>query len=388
MIKNFLDKNPILQTGLLLGLFGTILVTVLALLNEITAPQILIAQEIVEKQSRQEIFSGVQFNNTKIHIIQKDVKKKPYEVFNNIIKLPNFDKIKNNDTIEFTVSDKPDELPIKDRLGLKKDPIVITTEQFKTVKAEFKNKRLNYVSYNEAYKEENGKNVLQGWVIKYSSPGGYGGNIGMLIGIDTKSEVTGYQMVVHNETPGLGVKANDEKFIKPFIGKKATDMPEGKADFKEKLGIDVISGATITSVCITKGITNAHELLKIGKGANPTENSNKQDIKVEDNKEALNKNETNEEEKKKAEMDAKLKAQEAEAKKEELQRQKKQQEELERQKQAINKAKQNNKKHSNTKVIIKKKKGDLPTPKNENTLPKPKLQSEEQNQLNKLFKNN
>ena len=66
-----------------------------------------------------------------------------------------------------------------------------------------------------------------------------------------------------NETPGLGAKAKDEAFINQY-NSKLTD--ENLAVIKNgtpaENEIVAISGATITSSAVTKGVNTAIELFK------------------------------------------------------------------------------------------------------------------------------
>ena len=65
-------------------------------------------------------------------------------------------------------------------------------------------------------------------------------------------------MTEHSETPGLGTLVNEPAFRKAFYGIYPTkdNLPKGKEDFKKKLGIDVISGATYSSMAAVEGMGN------------------------------------------------------------------------------------------------------------------------------------
>lgn len=89
---------------------------------------------------------------------------------------------------------------------------------------------------------------------------GYGGEIEVIIGIDSSRKVTGVKLGNNNETPGLGSKAKDAPFINQFDNlapKEALEVVKGK---KSKAGeIEAISGATITSRAVTEAVQAALE---------------------------------------------------------------------------------------------------------------------------------
>ena len=81
-------------------------------------------------------------------------------------------------------------------------------------------------------------------------PSGFGGEIKMMVGVDHLGEVRGVNIVTMSETPGLGARANEEAwFLEQFKGKSGS-LEVGS-------GVDAISGATITSKAVTKGVNDA-----------------------------------------------------------------------------------------------------------------------------------
>lgn len=104
---------------------------------------------------------------------------------------------------------------------------------------------------------KDGKTV--GYCIKVE-PSGYGGKISMMVGLDTKFQVTGIKITSMSETPGLGAKADGE-WIEQFKGKSGTlsVVKTGKAKDSE---INAISGATITSKAVTEGVNSALDAAK------------------------------------------------------------------------------------------------------------------------------
>ena len=79
---------------------------------------------------------------------------------------------------------------------------------------------------------------------------GYAGPIHMLIGVSSDGAVTGLQVRQMEETFGLGGEAlTDWQFLAQFLG------TQGDAAVGEN--IDAISGATVTSKAITRGVNSA-----------------------------------------------------------------------------------------------------------------------------------
>lgn len=102
--------------------------------------------------------------------------------------------------------------------------------------------------------------LKDGKVIAYVVPAeskGYGGAINMLAAISTEGQVIDYAILKFNETPGLGDKAEKADFRKRFVGKTA-DMLEVVKVPSEK-NVQALTGATITSRAVTKGIKEAVE---------------------------------------------------------------------------------------------------------------------------------
>jgi len=80
---------------------------------------------------------------------------------------------------------------------------------------------------------------------------GFSGNIGLMVGINIKSdEIIGICVTTHSETPGVGSRAKDDPaFASQFAG---MTMDKKFAIKKDGGDIDAISGATVTSkgVCV------------------------------------------------------------------------------------------------------------------------------------------
>lgn len=79
---------------------------------------------------------------------------------------------------------------------------------------------------------------------------GYGGPVPVLVSLDMTGKILGLKVEDLKETPGLGLKAREEWFARPFVGADSTVRLR-----KDGGTIDAISGATITSRAATKGIS-------------------------------------------------------------------------------------------------------------------------------------
>jgi Na+-translocating ferredoxin:NAD+ oxidoreductase subunit G len=89
--------------------------------------------------------------------------------------------------------------------------------------------------------------------------GGYGGDIGLMVGINMDSDqLVGARVTTHAETPGLGSRAKDDlTFVSQFNSRPLDANLALKAD---NGSIDAISGATVTSRAVTRAAILAQEL--------------------------------------------------------------------------------------------------------------------------------
>jgi len=85
---------------------------------------------------------------------------------------------------------------------------------------------------------------------------GYGGPVPVLVGLDLAGRIVGIKVASPaeglKETPGLGLKAMDERFWKQFLGADSTVALK-----KDGGTVDAISGATITSRAVARGVAQA-----------------------------------------------------------------------------------------------------------------------------------
>jgi electron transport complex protein RnfG len=88
---------------------------------------------------------------------------------------------------------------------------------------------------------------------------GYGGDVGLMVGIDVKdSKLMGVSVTTHGETPGMGAKAkSDPGFVAQYKG-LALEQPI--AVTLDGGSISAISGATITSRAVSSAATDADKI--------------------------------------------------------------------------------------------------------------------------------
>lgn len=126
--------------------------------------------------------------------------------------------------------------------------------------------------------DENGEVVAN--AVKTYTYSGFSGYIEVMVGIDNENTITGFRVLRHAETPGLGSKMeqwhNDtEKPGQNLVGRTLTD---GELKVSKDGGdVDAITAATITSRALIDAINRANATigeLDTYSGATPAENNN------------------------------------------------------------------------------------------------------------------
>ncbi len=105
---------------------------------------------------------------------------------------------------------------------------------------------------------KNGK--IQGYCVSVLGEG-YGGDISMVVGVNSDSAVAGIKIIKHSETPGLGSKAVNDDFRSEYTGKKTPLSVVSGGGAKES-EINAISGATKTTKGVTDAVNMACEYLR------------------------------------------------------------------------------------------------------------------------------
>lgn len=90
---------------------------------------------------------------------------------------------------------------------------------------------------------------------------GFGGEMGLIVGINTKDDkIIGVNVTTHHETPGMGARAKDNPtFVSQFKGLSVKKPIKVKKDGGQ---INAMSGATITSRAVCAATTDAEKIYK------------------------------------------------------------------------------------------------------------------------------
>lgn len=109
---------------------------------------------------------------------------------------------------------------------------------------------------------------LIGMAIKTKSSKGYSGDIWLMVGFNKQGEIQRVVVIEHKETPGLGSKLTDKKFLDQFLNRNpASDNLKVK---KDGGSIDAITGATISSRAFSEAIQRAYETFQSMQHGNAT----------------------------------------------------------------------------------------------------------------------
>ena len=116
------------------------------------------------------------------------------------------------------------------------------------------------VTFGKIYKVEDSNGNLVGMILDVTTPGDEA-PIEMLVGVNRNGTINGVKILKSLETPGLGANANNPHyyvnkkkkitFLGQFRGKKVTDP------FIPKKDVIAITGATITSTAVSRGVKAA-----------------------------------------------------------------------------------------------------------------------------------
>jgi electron transport complex protein RnfG len=104
-----------------------------------------------------------------------------------------------------------------------------------------------------------GKKSGEAWAVALeSSAGGFGGDIGVMVGYDiTEDKITGIGITTAAETPGIGLRVKEDAFTDRFKDKSVSD----NIDLKSKGGvIDGLSGATVSSTGVCAAVRKNIEM--------------------------------------------------------------------------------------------------------------------------------
>lgn len=108
------------------------------------------------------------------------------------------------------------------------------------------------------YKANNSDGTVAGYVIAITTKS-YGGDLACMVGISADEKITGVEITEINDTAGLGMKAQNEDFLKQYFGKSAGIKVNKNTSSDTE--IKAITGATITSQAVTDAVNEAFNVL-------------------------------------------------------------------------------------------------------------------------------
>lgn len=137
--------------------------------------------------------------------------------------------------------------------------VLDSAETFEEVK-DVKTDNSKGIEVAEIYEAKDASGNTVGYTLKVL-PSGYGGQIELMVGIDSaNSQVSGINVVSNSETAGLGAKSTDPEFSDQYKGKPLEELSVLKNGTPGDTEIKAISGATITSTAVTNGVDAAIEV--------------------------------------------------------------------------------------------------------------------------------
>jgi len=144
-------------------------------------------------------------------------------------------------------------LETKPRIELEeKRRLLLARQEVLPQAARFEEKKLEVITshekktYIQGY-DENDKPVGK---IAETRKRGYAAMIKILVGVDDFDKITKVKILDEMETPGLGAKIKEKKFLDQFPGKTIEELKLKK----DKGKIDAVTGATISSRAVIEAV--------------------------------------------------------------------------------------------------------------------------------------
>ena len=101
-----------------------------------------------------------------------------------------------------------------------------------------------------------------GYVFKTLGKNGYGGDISMLMAINTENQtIVGFKVLKHNETPGLGSRVPTPEYAQSVVGNKVTEHLVKNLHPDKDNDIQAITGTTISVNAVLNGLNAAIDAL-------------------------------------------------------------------------------------------------------------------------------
>ena len=114
------------------------------------------------------------------------------------------------------------------------------------------------VTINEGFAAVDASGNPVGYAISVTTADGFDGNITLAVGIDTQGAVSGISFTQLNETPGMGMRVDEDAFKGQFAGRAVDRFTLNKAGGStQESEIDSISGASTTSGAVVNAVNAA-----------------------------------------------------------------------------------------------------------------------------------
>ena len=112
---------------------------------------------------------------------------------------------------------------------------------------------------NEAYVARDPEGKTVGYVVSVTSGDGFDGNITLAVGWNADGVMNGISFTELSETPGMGMRADEEGFKGQFRERSAYPFNLIKSGDAKDNEISAISGATITSTAVVNAVNAASD---------------------------------------------------------------------------------------------------------------------------------
>jgi electron transport complex protein RnfG len=107
-----------------------------------------------------------------------------------------------------------------------------------------------------------------GYAFNITTSEGYGGDITFSLGVREDGTTNGISILTIGETAGLGMNATKDEFKNQFKDKQVDSFEVTKTGASADNEIDALSGATITSKAVTRGVNAGLLAFQYEKGGN------------------------------------------------------------------------------------------------------------------------
>jgi len=126
------------------------------------------------------------------------------------------------------------------------------------------------VKINEAFVGKTADDEVAGYAVSVTSSDGFDGNITLAVGIQPDGTVNGISFTELHETPGMGMRVDEDAFKGQFSGKNVGAFTLNKAGGStEDDQIDTVSGASTTSGAVVNAVNAALDFFRTNvKGGN------------------------------------------------------------------------------------------------------------------------